>query len=274
MVATALGEVSPDEVWRVLRRHGIHLRRRRSWCISTDPEFAPKAADIIGLYLAPPANAIVISVDEKPHIQALERAKGYLRLPNGTALRGFSHEYKRHGTSTLFAALNIATGQLTAGHYARRRRREFLDFMNDVVAGYPDQELHIVLDNLNTHKPKHDHWLARHPRVHPLHPHAGQLAQSNRVLVQYPQHSPRCRSCARHRPLRQDLQCARHSGASAWCIPSGSSIVTPICQLAPVVRDINLLAVVSVRRAKRASQNGRRRFSSTRMAGPPCWRRR
>jgi transposase len=166
MVATALGDISPDEVWRVLRRHGIHLRRRRSWCISTDPEFAPKAADIVGLYLAPPANAVVISVDEKPHIQALERAQGYLRLPNGTALRGFSHEYKRHGTSTLFAALNIATGQLTAGHYARRRRREFLDFMNDVVAGYPDQELHIVLDNLNTHKPKHDRWLARHPRVH------------------------------------------------------------------------------------------------------------
>ena len=85
MVATALGEVSPDEVWRVLRRHGIHLRRRRSWCISTDPEFAPKAADIVGLYLAPPANAVVISVDEKPHIQALERAQGYLRLPNGAA---------------------------------------------------------------------------------------------------------------------------------------------------------------------------------------------
>ena len=166
MVATALGDVSPDEVWRVLRRHGIHLRRRRSWCISTDPEFAPKAADIVGLYLAPPANAVVISVGEKLHIQALERAQGYLRLPNGTALRGFSHEYKRHGTSTLFAALNIATGQLTAGHYARRRRREFLDFMNDVVAVYPDRELHVVLDNLNTHKPKADRWLARHPLVH------------------------------------------------------------------------------------------------------------
>ena len=166
LVATALGDVSADEVWRVLRRHGIHLRRRRSWCISTDPEFAAKAADVVGLYLEPPANAVVISVDEKPHIQALERAQGYLRLPNGQALRGFSHEYKRHGTSTLFAALNIATGQLTAGHYARRRRREFLDFMNDVVAEYPDRELHVVLDNLNTHKPKDDRWLARHPRVH------------------------------------------------------------------------------------------------------------
>ena len=166
MVATALGDVSADEVWRVLRRHRIHLRRRRSWCISTDPEFAAKAADIVGLYLAPPAHAVVIAVDEKPHIQALERAQGYLRLPNGHALRGFSHEYKRHGTSTLFAALNIATGHLTAGHYARRRRREFLDFMNEVVATYPDRELHVVLDNLNTHKPKEDRWLARHPRVH------------------------------------------------------------------------------------------------------------
>ena len=132
LVATALGDVSPDEVWRVLRRHRIHLRRRRSWCLSTDPAFATKAADIVGLYVAPPANAVVISVDEKPHIQALERAQGYLRLPNGQALRGFSHAYKRHGTSTLFAALNIATGQLTAGHYTRRRRREFLDFMNVV----------------------------------------------------------------------------------------------------------------------------------------------
>jgi len=166
LVAAALRDVSSDEVWRVLRRHGIHLQRRRSWCISTDPEFTPKAADIVGLYLAPPANAVVLSVDEKPHIQALERAQGYLRLPNGAALRGFGHEYTRHGTSTLFAALNVGTGHLTAGHYGRRRRREFLDFMNDVVADYPNRELHIVLDNLNTHKPKVDRWLARHPDVH------------------------------------------------------------------------------------------------------------
>jgi transposase len=166
LMATALGDVSADEVWRVLRRHGIHLQRRRSWCISTDPEFTPKAADIVGLYLAPPENAIVLSVDEKPHIQALERAQGYLRLPNGAALRGFGHEYTRHGTSTLFAALNVGTGQLKAGHFARRRRREFLAFLNEVVADYPERELHIILDNLNTHKPKVDRWLTRHPRVH------------------------------------------------------------------------------------------------------------
>jgi len=166
LVARALGDVSADQVWTTLRKHKIALARRRSWCLSTDPEFARKAADIVALYLHPPENALVISVDEKPHIQALERAQGYLKFPNGRAMTGFSHEYKRHGTSTLFAALTVATGQVVAGHYHRRRRVEFLDFMNRVVAAYPEQELHVVLDNLNTHKPKHDRWLARHPRVH------------------------------------------------------------------------------------------------------------
>ena len=166
LVAKAMGDVSPDAVWRILRRHQIHLQRRHSWCESTDPEFAPKAADIVGLYLAPPENAVVLSVDEKPHIQALERAQGYLRLPSGEALRGFGHEYTRHGTSTLFAALEVATGQVRAGHYQRRRRRDFLHFMNDVIGHYPDREIHVILDNLNTHKPKHDRWLAQHPRVH------------------------------------------------------------------------------------------------------------
>jgi transposase len=134
--------------------------------VSTDPEFAPKAADIVGLYLAPPENAVVLCVDEKPAIQALERAQGYLKLPNGRALTGFSHHYKRHGTTTLFAALEVATGLVTTGHFKRRRRREFLDFMNDLVAQCPSsQEIHVILDNLNTHKPKHDRWLSRHRNV-------------------------------------------------------------------------------------------------------------
>lgn len=166
LLAKALGDVSADYVWRVLRKHRIHLQRRHSWCISTDPEFAKKATDIVGLYLYPPENAMVLSVDEKPAIQALERAQGWLRLPSGQALRGFNHEYKRHGTTTLFAALEVATGIVRVGHYHRRRRREFLDFMNSVVAHYPDTELHVVLDNLNTHKPKRDRWLATHPNVH------------------------------------------------------------------------------------------------------------
>lgn len=166
LVARALGDVSARQVWRVLQKHAIHLQRRRSWCVSTDPQFAQKAADIVGLYLDPPENAVVISVDEKPSIQALERAQGWLRLPNGKALRGHAHEYKRHGTTTLFAALEVPTGLVQVGHYRRKRRREFLDFMNRVVAQHPDMELHVVLDNLSTHKPKHDRWLARHPQVH------------------------------------------------------------------------------------------------------------
>ena len=166
LVAQELGDVSIHYVWQVLRKHGIHLQRRRSWCVSTDPEFASKAVEIVGLYLALPENAVVLCVDEKPAIQALERAQGYLRLPNGRALTGFSHHYKRHGTTTLFAALEVATGLVRAGHYKRRRRREFLDFMNEVVAQYPpDQEIHVILDNLNTHRPKDDRWLARHKNV-------------------------------------------------------------------------------------------------------------
>lgn len=166
LVAESLGDVSKHQVWRVLRGEGIQLQRRRSWCISTDPQFAAKAADIVALYLNPPENAVILSIDEKPHIQALERAQGYLKLPNGRAVAGFSHEYKRHGTTTLFAALEVLSGKVIGGHARRRRRREFLHFMNEVVADYPDQELHVVLDNLSTHKPKHDGWLARHKNVH------------------------------------------------------------------------------------------------------------
>lgn len=166
LLSSALGDVSKHQVWRVLRKHGIQLQRRRSWCISTDPEFAAKAADIVGLYLDPPQNAVVLSVDEKPAIQALERAQGWLKLPNSKAVTGFNHEYKRHGTTTLFAALNIATGKVRAGHFKRRRRREFLAFMNGLAAHYSRQELHVILDNLNTHKPKHDRWLSMHKNVH------------------------------------------------------------------------------------------------------------
>ena len=166
LLTEAIGDVSDDHVWKVLRTHGISLQRRRSFCISTDPEFAPKAADIVGLYLAPPENAVVLCVDEKPHIQALERAQGWLKLPDGKALTGFSHEYKRGGTTTGFAALEVATGMVKAGHYNRRRRKEFLNFMNEIISDYPDRQIHVILDNLSTHKPKNDMWLKRHPNVH------------------------------------------------------------------------------------------------------------
>jgi transposase len=165
LISRHLGDVSEAHVWRVLRRHGISLQRRRSWCISTDPEFGSKAADIVGLYLDPPENILVLSVDEKPSIQALERAQGWLRLPNGKALTGYNHEYTRHGTTTLFAALETATGLVKTGHFQRRRRKEFLAFMNDLVADYPDREIHVILDNLSTHKPKRDGWLSHHKNI-------------------------------------------------------------------------------------------------------------
>jgi transposase len=165
LLARALGDVHEQQVWRFLRAQKIDLAGRKSWCESNDPEFVAKAADVVGLYVAPPENAIVICVDEKPSIQALERGQGYLKLPNGRTLTGHSHDYKRNGTTTLFAAFEVATGKVTATHKNRRRRVEFLDFMNDVVASYPGRELHVILDNLNTHKPKNDRWLKLHPKV-------------------------------------------------------------------------------------------------------------
>lgn len=166
LLSATLGDVSEHQVWRVLRKNHIYLRANKSWCVSKDPEFASKAADIVGLYLNPPEGALVISFDEKPTIQALERAQGYLKFPDGRTLSGRSHDYKRHGTTHLFAALNVATGQVKTGHYNRKRRVEFLNFMNRVVKGAPNQEIHVILDNLSTHKPKHDRWLARHKNVH------------------------------------------------------------------------------------------------------------
>ena len=164
LLAKVLGDVGVQYVWRFLRSHKIDLAARKSWCESNDPDFVSKAADVVGLYVAPPDKAIVLCIDEKPSIQALERAQGYLKLPNGRALTGQSHDYKRHGTTTLFAALEVATGKITATHTKRRRRVEFLDFMNGVVKAHPGRELHVILDNLNTHK-KNEHWLKKHPNV-------------------------------------------------------------------------------------------------------------
>ena len=166
LIAGGLEVESLSKFSRFLRAQKIDLSCHKSRCESTDPEFVAKAAEIVGLYMAPPKHAVVLSVDEKPSIQALERAQGYLELPIGRAMTGPSHNYKRHGTTTLFAALEVATGKVTGRHYKRRRRVEFLDFMNRVVADYPERDIHVILDNLSTHKPKRDLWLARHRNVH------------------------------------------------------------------------------------------------------------
>ena len=166
LLARALCDVHEQYIWRFLRVQKIDLSGRKSWCESNDPDFVSKAAEIVGLYMAPPENAIVLAVDEKPSIQALERAQGYLKLPNGRSITGQSHDYKRHGTTTLFAALDVVTGKVIGRHSKRRRRIEFLAFMNEVTASYPEREMHVILDNLSTHKPKRDLWLARHKNVH------------------------------------------------------------------------------------------------------------
>lgn len=158
--------VSAYAVWRLLRKEGICLSRQRSWCVSTDPEFAAKAADIVGLYLNPPQNALVLCVDEKPSIQALERATGYVQTSDGKIVRGFKSTYKRHGTLNLFAALQVAAGVVRGKVTEKKRRVEFLAFMDELCADYPvTQELHVIMDNYCIHK-KNDAWLAAHPNVH------------------------------------------------------------------------------------------------------------
>jgi transposase len=160
-------QASDDAVWRVLRKEGICLARQRSWCISTDPEFAPKAADIIGLYLAPPQNALVISIDEKPSIQALERATGYVCTSSNKIVHGLKSTYKRHGTLNLFAALNVATGSVHTQTTEFKRRIEFLAFMDQLLTELPDcreKEIHVILDNYCIHK-RNEKWLADHPNV-------------------------------------------------------------------------------------------------------------
>lgn len=156
---------SVHAVWRVLKKEGIVLARQRTWCVSTDPEFAGKAADIIGLYLNPPQNALVVCVDEKPSIQALERTTGYVLTGSGKIVRGLKSTYKRNGTINLFAALRVATGEIHAKTTKTKKRPDFLAFMDDVVAELPkDKEIHVILDNYCIHK-RCDLWLADHPNV-------------------------------------------------------------------------------------------------------------
>jgi transposase len=163
-VARHLGS-SVHAVWRILRKEGICLSRQRSWCVSTDPEFSTKAADIVGLYLNPPENALVLSVDEKPSIQALERATGYVQTDSGKIVRGFKSTYKRHGTLNLFAALEVATGAIHTSTTKQKRRLEFLEFMDQLMAEVPQgKDTHVILDNYCIHK-KNEAWLAAHPNV-------------------------------------------------------------------------------------------------------------
>ncbi|MBS1600481.1 MAG: IS630 family transposase [Bacteroidetes bacterium] len=144
-IAERLG-FSRDYVWRVLRKEGIQLQRMRTWCVSTDPEFSTKAADIIGLYLNPPERALVLSIDEKPSIQALERKRGYVETSSKKIVQGLKSTYKRNGTINLFAALNVATGAVKTKTTSTKKREDFQAFLEDVMQGIPsDQQVHVIL---------------------------------------------------------------------------------------------------------------------------------
>lgn len=144
----------------------LQPHRIRTFTFSPDPDFEAKLLDIVGLYLNPPENALVLCVDEKPSIQALDRTQPLLPL-RAKKPRTWTNEYVRHGTQTLLAALEIATGKVVAHVRDRRTTLDFLSFMDEVVKSYPARELHVVLDNLNIHKNEAaKQWLLRHPRVH------------------------------------------------------------------------------------------------------------
>lgn len=152
-------------VHAILNASELQLHRVRTFTHSPDPDFEAKLLDIVGLYLNPPENALVICVDEKPGIQALDRTQPLLPL-RAKKPRSWTNEYVRHGTQTLIAALEIATGKVVAHIRNRRTSVNFLRFMNEVVRAYPDRELHVVADNLNIHKNEAARrWLGRHPRV-------------------------------------------------------------------------------------------------------------
>jgi len=152
-------------VARAWRDYGVQPWRSQTFKFSTDPELVAKVTDVVGLYLAPPENAVVLCVDEKSQIQALDRTAPMLPMQPGLPERR-THDYRRHGTTTLFAALDIATGKVTAATRPRHRHREFLRFLKQVAKAYPDRELHLVMDNYAAHKHVEvRRWLEANPRV-------------------------------------------------------------------------------------------------------------
>ena len=157
--------VSVSSVHRIWRSHGLRPHQVRQFKLSNDPQFAAKVRDIVGLYVAPPAHAVVLSVDEKSQIQALDRTQPGLPLKKGRC-GTMTHDYKRNGTTTLFAALNVLEGSVIGRCMQRHRHQEFIRFLNAIEAEVPAaKQVHVVLDNYAAHKhPKVVEWLGRHPR--------------------------------------------------------------------------------------------------------------
>ena len=164
MMAKAV-DISASSVQRIWRLHGLQPHRVKQFKLSTDPRFVDKLRDIVGLYVDPPAHAVVLSVDEKSQIQALDRTQPGLPIKPGRA-GTMTHDYKRHGTTTLFAALNVLDGTVIGRNMQRHRHQEFIRFLNDIEAQVPKRKkIHAIVDNYATHKhPKVRRWLVRHPR--------------------------------------------------------------------------------------------------------------
>ena len=152
---------------RIWRAFGLQPHRSEKFKLSPDPLLVEKVRDIVGLYLAPPDKALVLCVDEKSQIQALDRTQPLLPLQPGQVERR-THDYRRHGTISLFAALNVATGKVITQTHRRHRAKEFRGFLDRIAAEVPhDLDVHLVMDNLSTHKsPTIVRWLASHPRFH------------------------------------------------------------------------------------------------------------
>ena len=186
--------LSVSTVQRIWRAFGLQPHRLETFKLSTDPDFVAKVRDVVGLYVAPPERAIVLCVDEKSQIQALDRSQPMLPMRPGQAARR-SHDYKRHGTTSLFAALDIATGRVIGKCYGRHRAKEFRKFLDEIEAAVPDGlDAHLVMDNYATHKtPLIRNWMAKRPRF-ACASDANQfiLAQSGRTFL-----------CAHHRAQNQ-----------------------------------------------------------------------
>jgi transposase len=159
-------DVSPSTVQRLWKAHALQPHRRQTFKFTTDPAAAAKIEDVVGLYLAPPTNAVVLSVDEKTQIQALERTQPELPLRPGLPAR-HTHDYRRHGLTSLYAALEVGTGRVTGTCSPRHTAADFLRFLKRLAQTYRTRELHVILDNSSTHStPAVKAWLAAHPRVH------------------------------------------------------------------------------------------------------------
>ena len=164
LMAKTVG-ISASSVHRIWRAHGLQPHKVQQFKLSNDPQFIDKLRDVVGLYVDPPAHAIVLSVDEKSQIQALDRTQPGLPMKKGRA-GTMTHDYKRHGTTTLFAALDVLEGKVIGRCMQRHRHQEFIRFLNAIEAQVPaEKSVHVILDNYAAHKhPNVRRWLARHPR--------------------------------------------------------------------------------------------------------------